>query len=155
VTWPAPPITTKVSLMSWTCQVMYLKHYSDSFTLSLTLGTKLSAQTRQEWGLQGMTPAAVETLETQKTRALSLLRSKTTPLEKYIFLGQMRNSNTRLFYKLVNDQFEVSKAGGQRRGLMLLTTFIPLGDCTHHLYPYCRWSLCWILKHLPLPCSSR
>lgn len=87
---------------------------------SLTLGTKLSAQTRNEWGLQGMTPPAVETLENQKTRALSLLRSKTSSLEKYIFLGQMRSSNTRLFYKLVNDQFEVRASGARGRRHMCL-----------------------------------
>ncbi|KAI8343495.1 malic enzyme [Chlamydoabsidia padenii] len=69
-------------------------------------GTKLSTRTKSQWGLQGLTPPAVETLETQKTRALYLLRSKSSSLEKYIFLGQLRNSNSRLFYKLVNDQFE-------------------------------------------------
>ncbi|CAO3597450.1 unnamed protein product [Absidia cylindrospora] len=69
-------------------------------------GTMLTPQARQELGLQGLSPPAVESLDMQKTRALSLLRSKTSSLEKYIFLGQLRNSNSRLFYKLVNDQFE-------------------------------------------------
>lgn len=69
----------------------------------------LTSQTRQELGLQGLSPPAVESLDMQKSRALSLLRSKSSSLEKYIFLGQLRNSNSRLFYKLVNDQFEVRK----------------------------------------------
>ncbi|ORZ25665.1 malic enzyme [Absidia repens] len=69
-------------------------------------GTMLTPLARQELGLQGLSPPAVESLDMQKTRALSLLRSKSSSLEKYIFLGQLRNSNSRLFYKLVNDQFE-------------------------------------------------
>ncbi|KAI8086254.1 uncharacterized protein BX664DRAFT_335328 [Halteromyces radiatus] len=69
-------------------------------------GTGLQSKTRHEWGLRGYSPPGVETLETQQARALSHLRSKSSSLEKYIFLAQLRNSNSRLFYKLVNDQFE-------------------------------------------------
>ncbi|CAO3639194.1 unnamed protein product [Cunninghamella echinulata] len=69
-------------------------------------GTSLSPQTRKEWNLMGHYPPGVENMENQKKRALSLLRSKTNSLEKYIFLAQLRNSNTRLLYKLINDEFE-------------------------------------------------
>ncbi|CAO3614915.1 unnamed protein product [Cunninghamella blakesleeana] len=69
-------------------------------------GTSLSSQTRKEWNLLGQYPPAVENMENQKKRALSLLRSKSSSLEKYIFLAQLRNSNTRLLYKLINDEFE-------------------------------------------------
>ncbi|ORX61943.1 malic enzyme [Hesseltinella vesiculosa] len=68
--------------------------------------TSMPAQTRQALGLRGYHPPAVETLDHQQTRALQFLRAKTTALDKYIFLAQLRNSNLRLFYKLVNDQFE-------------------------------------------------
>lgn len=57
----------------------------------------------------GHYPPSVENMENQKKRALSLLRSKSNSLEKYIFLAQLRNSNTRLLYKLINDEFEVSE----------------------------------------------
>ncbi|KAI7882501.1 malic enzyme [Lichtheimia hyalospora FSU 10163] len=57
-------------------------------------------------GLHGYIPVAVEDLEMQKTRALRYLRSKTTSLDKYIFMAQLRNTNVRLFYKLVCDELK-------------------------------------------------
>ncbi|KAI8139071.1 hypothetical protein BJV82DRAFT_628119 [Fennellomyces sp. T-0311] len=67
-------------------------------------GTALTAETRAHLGLRGYSPIGVEPLELQKQRALNQLRSKTTSLDKYIFMAQLRNSNTRLFYKLVCDE---------------------------------------------------
>ncbi|KAI8066656.1 malic enzyme [Gongronella butleri] len=68
--------------------------------------TSLPAPSRQALGLRGYHPPAVETLDLQQQRALQFLRDKKTSLDKYVFLAQLRNSNLRLFYKLVNDQFE-------------------------------------------------
>lgn len=45
-------------------------------------------------------------MEIQRRRALQQVRSKSTPLEKYIFLAQLRTSNTRLFYKLIMDDLQ-------------------------------------------------
>ncbi|KAG2224922.1 hypothetical protein INT45_010871 [Circinella minor] len=67
-------------------------------------GTGLSSEARAHLGLRGYSPIAVETLDLQKERALKQLRSKSTSLDKYIFMAQLRNSNTRLFYKLVCDE---------------------------------------------------
>ncbi|KAI9490606.1 hypothetical protein BDB00DRAFT_884128 [Zychaea mexicana] len=67
-------------------------------------GTALPAEARAHLGLRGYSPIAVEPLDLQKQRALKQLRSKSTTLDKYIFMAQLRNSNTRLFYKLVCDE---------------------------------------------------
>ncbi|KAI8372882.1 malic enzyme [Radiomyces spectabilis] len=69
-------------------------------------GTVLCHQARDAYGLAGFQPAGVETLDVQKQRALKQLRAKQTPLDKYVFLAQLRNSNTRLFYKVVGDHLE-------------------------------------------------
>ncbi|KAI8341417.1 hypothetical protein BC941DRAFT_459791 [Chlamydoabsidia padenii] len=61
---------------------------------------------RQALSIQGLSPIRVENVEVQKRRALKLLRSKSTMLEKYIFLAQMRTSNIKLFYKIVIDELE-------------------------------------------------
>jgi malate dehydrogenase (oxaloacetate-decarboxylating)(NADP+) len=64
---------------------------------------------RQRLGLIGLLPARVETLDTQKARALRVLRSKTDFLEKYILMAQLRTTNVRLFYKIIIDELEVIK----------------------------------------------
>lgn len=79
-----------------------ISHYSESH-----LGTALDTESRIHLGLRGYIPVAVEDLEMQKTRALRYLRSKTTSLDKYIFMAQLRNTNIRLFYKLVCDELKV------------------------------------------------
>ena len=63
--------------------------------------------TRKALGVYGLSPSRIESLEIQKRRAMSQLRSKHTMLEKYIFMAQMRNTNIRLFYKIVCDELEV------------------------------------------------
>ncbi|KAI9319160.1 malic enzyme [Dichotomocladium elegans] len=67
-------------------------------------GTALDIESRNRLGLRGYGPVAVEDIELQKMRALKQLRSKSTPLDKYLFMAQLRNSNIRLFYKLVCDE---------------------------------------------------
>lgn len=63
--------------------------------------------TRSALGLQGLMPPKVESLDVQKKRALLQLRSKSTDMEKYMFMATLRNTNTTLFYKLVCDELEV------------------------------------------------
>jgi hypothetical protein len=70
-------------------------------------GTAMPTRMRQNLNLRGQAPATVETFQKQADRALKLLRSRQTQLEKYTFMAQLRNNNTRLFYKLINDHIEV------------------------------------------------
>ncbi|KAI8093800.1 uncharacterized protein BX664DRAFT_260994 [Halteromyces radiatus] len=66
----------------------------------------MDAAKRSQLGLNGLSPVRVETLDIQKKRALHQLRSKHTLLEKYIFMAQMRTTNTHLFYKIVIEELE-------------------------------------------------
>ncbi|ORX60459.1 hypothetical protein DM01DRAFT_1332616 [Hesseltinella vesiculosa] len=67
-------------------------------------GTAMTTEKRQALNLNGLGPVAVETLDKQKRRAMRLLRSKQSMLEKYIFLAQLRTTNIRLFYRIVMDE---------------------------------------------------
>ncbi|RUP43995.1 hypothetical protein BC936DRAFT_150098 [Jimgerdemannia flammicorona] len=69
-------------------------------------GTAMPFNARHNLGIQGLLPSAIETQDMQKRRALVQLRSKETPLEKYIFMAQLRNTNVRLFYRIVCDELE-------------------------------------------------
>jgi malate dehydrogenase (oxaloacetate-decarboxylating)(NADP+) len=69
-------------------------------------GTAVHQQKRKALRLTGLLPTGVETLDIQRRRALQQVRSKSTLLEKYIFLAQLRSSNTRLFYKIIMDDLQ-------------------------------------------------
>ncbi|KAK9679439.1 hypothetical protein K7432_016266, partial [Basidiobolus ranarum] len=64
-------------------------------------GTATSQTDRDSYKLRGLMPSTVESLENQVTRSFEQLRNKTSDLEKYIFLAWLRNTNTRLFYKMI------------------------------------------------------
>jgi hypothetical protein len=72
------------------------------------LGTAMHHTTRKVLGVHGLAPSRIESLEIQKRRAMVQLRSKQSMIEKYIFMAQMRNTNIRLFYKIVCDELEVN-----------------------------------------------
>lgn len=55
--------------------------------------------------LRGLIPSQVENLEIQEKRALAMLDHYENTLDKYIFLSQIRNTNTRLFFTLVINHF--------------------------------------------------
>ncbi|KAL0074739.1 hypothetical protein J3Q64DRAFT_1758202 [Phycomyces blakesleeanus] len=71
-----------------------------------TLGTAMETSKRQVLGISGLMPVRVESFEIQKKRALKQLRSKQAPIEKYIFMAQLRTTNVRLFYKIIVDHLE-------------------------------------------------
>ncbi|MBC6308323.1 NAD-dependent malic enzyme [Listeria sp. FSL L7-1582] len=64
-------------------------------------GTAFTAEERAEWGLDGLIPATLETLEQQATRVYAALHKKTTPMEKHLFLMTLYSENRTLFYKVV------------------------------------------------------
>ena len=53
-----------------------------------------------------MLPNKVETLEEQAYRLYLQFHQKETPLEKHIFLMQLHDFNSTVFYKLVGDHME-------------------------------------------------
>ncbi|CAO3632233.1 unnamed protein product [Mucor hiemalis] len=94
---PSPYTSTKHS-----AEEISLKHISTYDNE----GTAIHQQRRKDLRLTGLLPTGVETLDVQRRRALQQVRSKSTMLEKYIFLAQLRSSNTRLFYKIIMDDLQ-------------------------------------------------
>ncbi|KAL9078737.1 MAG: hypothetical protein Q9157_002352 [Trypethelium eluteriae] len=65
--------------------------------------TAYSPQVRRYLRTYGMSPPAHESFETQATRSIGmkLLEAKTTPIEKFMYLTQLRATNVHLFYRLM------------------------------------------------------
>lgn len=67
----------------------------------LNKGTAFTKNEREKLGLVGMLPSHVQTLEEQAVQAYGQYLSKTSDLEKRIFLMNIFNTNRTLFYKLM------------------------------------------------------
>ena len=64
-------------------------------------GNAFTEAERAAFGLKGLLPPAVETIELQAQRALQQLGQKTTDLERYIYLIQLYDTNETLFFRVV------------------------------------------------------
>jgi len=64
-------------------------------------GTAFTDAERAAFGLEGLLPSSVETIDQQQRRILQQLGQKPTDLERYIFLIQLSDSNQTLFYYVV------------------------------------------------------
>ncbi|MBD8737169.1 NAD-dependent malic enzyme [Sphingomonas sp. CFBP 13706] len=64
-------------------------------------GTAFTADERKSLGLEGLLPAAVETLDTQVERVLGHLGAKPDALEQYIYLQGLCDRNETLFYAVL------------------------------------------------------
>ena len=69
-------------------------------------GTAFTQEERDQFGLRGLLPPRVFTLEEQCQRVLENVRRKNTPLEKYIFLISLQERNQTLFYRVVHDHIQ-------------------------------------------------
>ncbi|SRR5579885_658843 len=69
-------------------------------------GTAFSERERDEFGLHGLLPARVETLEQQLTRAYEAYASRVSDLDKHIYLRQLQDANEVLFYRLLVEHLE-------------------------------------------------
>jgi malate dehydrogenase (oxaloacetate-decarboxylating)(NADP+) len=72
----------------------------------LNKGTAFTLAERDQYGLRGLLPARVSTLEVQESRALENLRRKVYDIERYIFLLALQGRNECLFYRLLIDHIE-------------------------------------------------
>jgi len=72
----------------------------------LNKGTAFTERERDALGLRGLLPPRVFTLEEQLQRTLISVRSKSSNLEKYIYLTTLQNRNEILFYRLVIEHIE-------------------------------------------------
>ena len=64
-------------------------------------GTAFSEDERRRFGLEGLLPHSVETLDRQVERVLEHLEAKPTDLERYIYLIGLCDRNETLFYRTV------------------------------------------------------
>jgi malate dehydrogenase (oxaloacetate-decarboxylating)(NADP+) len=70
-------------------------------TSALNKGTAFTDAERAAFGLEGLLPPSVETLDQQQRRILQQLGQKPTDLDRYIYLIQLFDSNETLFYYVV------------------------------------------------------
>ena len=64
-------------------------------------GTAFTAKERAEFGLEGLLPPSVESLDRQVERVMHHLDAKSTDLERYIYLTGLADRNETLFYRTV------------------------------------------------------
>ena len=72
-------------------------------TPTLNKGTAFSEDERKRYGLQGLLPPHVETLEQQVERAYAAYQRQHDDLERHIFLRDLQDTNEVLFYRLLLD----------------------------------------------------
>ncbi|MCW2527910.1 MAG: malate oxidoreductase [Pseudonocardiales bacterium] len=69
-------------------------------------GTAFTREQRAEFGITGLLPAAVETLDQQAARAYAQLQEQPSDLHKYIYLNEIHDRNQILYFKLLADHLE-------------------------------------------------
>ena len=72
----------------------------------LNKGTAFSKEERDLFELHCLLPDCIATLEIQRNRSYQAFKSKTSNLEKYIFLRELQDSNEVLFYYLLYGHLE-------------------------------------------------
>src|SRR6201987_3958970 len=69
-------------------------------------GTAFTEEERTEFGLQGLLPPYVETLDEQVARAYEAYQRKDDDLERHIYLRALQDTNEVLFYRLLLGHIE-------------------------------------------------
>ncbi|WLT32177.1 NAD-dependent malic enzyme [Geothrix sp. PMB-07] len=69
-------------------------------------GTAFTAEERQAFGLDGLLPHTVSTLEQQSLRVYNNISRKQDPLEKFIGLASLQDRNEYLFYRVLLDHIQ-------------------------------------------------
>lgn len=72
----------------------------------LNKGTAFTEAERRQFGLLGLLPPHVETLDEQVARAYEAFGTKTSDIERHIFLRVLQDENETLFYRLLLDHVE-------------------------------------------------
>ena len=73
---------------------------------ALNKGTAFANEERAEFGLDGLLPPHVETLQEQTARAYEAFQKKDTDLERHIYLRALQDTNEVLFYRFLLDHIE-------------------------------------------------
>ena len=69
-------------------------------------GTAFTDDERSAFGLHGLLPPQIESLDEQAARAYEAYRRKTDDLERHIYLRALQDTNEVLFYRLLSDHIE-------------------------------------------------
>src|ERR1700751_3430629 len=69
-------------------------------------GTAFDEAERAAFGLRGLLPPHIESLEQQSIRAYEAFKAKTTDLERHIYVRQLQDTNETLFYRLLLNHVE-------------------------------------------------
>src|SRR5579871_98883 len=69
----------------------------------LNKGTAFTEEERREFGLTGLLPPHISSIEDQLARRYQNFVEKITPLEKYIYLVALQDRNETLFYRLIQE----------------------------------------------------
>src|SRR5580765_526999 len=72
----------------------------------LNKSTAFTEEERKKFGLHGLLPPQVETLDQQVTRAYGAYARKTDDLERHIYLRALQDTNEVLFYQLLLEHIE-------------------------------------------------
>ena len=72
----------------------------------LNKGTAFTEDERRKFGLQGLLPPFVETLDEQVVRAYEAYKRKDDDLERHIYLRALQDTNEVLFYRLLLEHVE-------------------------------------------------
>jgi len=72
----------------------------------LNRGTAFTLEERRALGLQGLLPSGMSTMEGQLRRVYAQYRRQPDDLAKNVFLGNMRDRNEVLFYRLLTEHLE-------------------------------------------------
>src|SRR5215469_13869241 len=72
----------------------------------LNKGTAFTEGERTKFGLHGLLPPQVETLDEQVVRAYEAFQKKDNDLERHIYLRALQDTNEVLFYRLLLDHIE-------------------------------------------------
>jgi malate dehydrogenase (oxaloacetate-decarboxylating)(NADP+) len=93
-------------------------------------GLSFTPEQRIAKNLTGLIPHAMESLETQCARAMKMIQSRQTNIDKYLYLSTIKAQNVDLFYRLLMDNI---------RELMPLVYTPTIGDvCLQYSTLYTR-----------------
>lgn len=72
----------------------------------LNKGSAFTKEERDEFGLNGLLPTRINTLQEQVTRAYDQYNTHRTPLGKNAFMASMKTQNEVLYYRLIQDHLK-------------------------------------------------
>ncbi|KAF4315014.1 hypothetical protein G195_011214, partial [Phytophthora kernoviae 00238/432] len=75
--------------------------YTTMRTPTANKGMAFTEEQRDQLKLRGLLPVGVTSMEFETERAMMQIRRKTSPLEKYIFMQNMQNSNEDVYYRML------------------------------------------------------